>query len=139
MLFGLINAPPIFQHFINNTLFEYLNLFCTTYIDDILIYSDTLEQHQPHVRQVMEKLRKAELFLEPSQCQFHVQETTSFALIISPNGIWMDPKKLNTERLWETPKSVKDVQAFIGFANFYRRFIGNFSKICVAMTGLTKK
>lgn len=139
MPFGLTNAPATFQHFINDTLFEYLDIFCTAFIDDILIYSDTLDEHKKHVRKVLQKLKSAALFLEPSKCQFHVQETTYLGLIISPKGISMDPKKVSSVQSWETPRTVKEIQAFIGFANFYRRFIKDFSKICAPMTALTRK
>lgn len=94
MPFGLTNAPATFQHFIDNMLFNYLVIFCTAFIDHILIYSNTPEEHKKHVRKIFKKLREASLFLEPNKCQFHVQETTYLSLILSPEGIKIDPKKV---------------------------------------------
>lgn len=139
MPFGLTNAPATFQHFINDCVREYLDIFCTAYLDDILIYSDSLEEHQVHVEKVLEALKANGILLKPEKCEFHTQSTTYLGLIIEPNGIRMDPKKVETVQNWTTPKTVKDVQAFLGFANFYRRFIYGFSKIAAPLSALTKK
>jgi Reverse transcriptase (RNA-dependent DNA polymerase) len=92
--FGLSNAPSAFQHFINDVLHEHLDEFCSAYIDDILIYSDDLESHQKHVRWVLEATRKAGLQLDIEKCEFHVSEVTYLGLIISTEGIRMDPYKV---------------------------------------------
>ena len=123
MPFGLTNAPATFQHFINDTLREFLDVFCTAYLDDILIYSDTLEEHKIHVRKVLEALQAAGILLQAEKCEFLTQQTTYIGLIVSPEGISMDPKKMKAVKEWGTPKTVKDVQAFLGFANIYRHFI----------------
>src|SRR5258705_6110850 len=139
MPFGLTNAPATFQHFINDTLREFLDVFCTTYLDDILIFSDTLEEHKIHVQQVLQALQKAGILLRAEKCEFHTQQTTYIGLIVSPAGISMDPKKTKAVKEWGTPKNVKDVQAFLGFANFYRRFIRGFSALASPLSALTKK
>jgi hypothetical protein len=94
MPFGLTNAPASFQHFINDTLRDFLDVFCTAYLDDILIYSDSLAEHQIHVRQVLKKLQQAGLYLKPEKCEFHVQEVKYLGLIITTKGIQMDPAKV---------------------------------------------
>jgi hypothetical protein len=93
MPFGLTNTTAIFQHFINNTLREYLDVFCTAYLDDILIYSDTLEEHKVHVWQVLKKLQQAGILLKAEKCEFFTQKTTYIGLIVLPRSIIMDPKE----------------------------------------------
>jgi hypothetical protein len=139
MPFGLTNAPATFQHFINDVLRNYLDVFCSAYLDDIIIYSETLEEHRSHVKAILDALKSAGINLNPVKCHFHVKETKYLGLIISPDGISMDPAKLSAISDWESPKSVKDVQIFLGFANFYRRFILGYSKIVAPLTALTKK
>jgi transposase InsO family protein len=139
MPFGLTNAPASWQHFINDVLRPYLDRFCTAYLDDILIYSNSLEEHRQHVQKVLETLKSAGIHLKPEKCEFHVQETNFLGLIVSPNGVRMDPAKVSAVKEWGTPRNVKDVQAFLGFANFYRRFIGGYSKIVAPLTALTRK
>ena len=118
---------------------EYLDIFCTAYIDDILIYSNSLKEHKDHVRKVLMALQKAGLQLDISKCEFHVTETIYLGLTISKDGIRMDPKKIETIQNWNTPENLKDVQAFIGFANFYRRFVKGFSRIAGPLTAMSKK
>ena len=139
MPFGLTGAPASFQRFMNDTLRDYLDTFCTAYLDDILIYSKTREEHTRHVCLVLEKLRDAGLFAKLSKCEFAVPETKFLGIIVGRDGLRMDPDKVKTIVDWETPTCVTDVQAFIGFANFYRRFIKDFSKIITPLANLTKK
>lgn len=139
MPFGLTGAPATFQRFMNDTLRDYLDVFCTAYLDDILIYSKTRSEHIQHVRKVLEKLREAGLYAKAQKCEFLVSETKFLGIIVGKNGIRMDPEKVKTITNWGTPSCLTDVQAFIGFANFYRRFIRNFSKIISPMVSLTKK
>jgi hypothetical protein len=139
MPFGLTNAPATFQNFINDVLAPYLDRFCTAYLDDTLIYSDTFEEHQEHVNWVLEAFEKAGLHLKPEKCQFHRQEVKYLGLIISTEGIKMDPEKITTVQDWEAPANLKDARAFLGFANFYRRFVRNYSKILQPLTLLTRK
>jgi hypothetical protein len=139
MPFGLTGAPASFQRFINDTLRDYLDVFCTAYLDDILIYSRTRAEHTRHVQQVLQRLRVAGLYAKISKCEFYVPETKFLGLIVGGEGIRMDPDKVKAVVDWETPSCLTDVQAFIGFGNFYRRFIRSFSSIIRPLVNLTRK
>ena len=139
MPFGLCNAPGTFQHYMNDMFCNFLDKFLIIYLDNLLIYLDTLAEHKKHVRMVLETLREAELCLKPSKCEFHVQEVSFLAFVVGPNGVQMDPEKLGAITSWPAPKSVHDVRVFLGLANFYHHFILNFSKIVGPMTALLKK
>jgi hypothetical protein len=139
MPFGLTNAPATFQHHVNDVLRPYLDIFCTAFIDDVLIYSDNLEDHKKHVRLVLETLREAGLYLDIDKCEFHKTEVKYLGLVISTDGVKMDPEKVSAILNWEAPKNVTDIRAFLGFANFYRRFIDGFSTIVSPLVRLTRK
>jgi hypothetical protein len=139
MPFGLANALSTFQHYVNDTLRPYLDLFCTAYIDDILVYSDTLAEHKRHVRLVLKAMEEAGLQLNVDKSEFHKSEVTYLGYVISTNGICIDPNKIRTIIDWEYLKNVKDVRAFIGFANFYQRFIDDFSVLVSPIVALTRK
>ena len=100
MQFGLINAPADFQRFINDSLRPYLDIFCTAYLDDILVYSDTLDQYKIHVRWILEALSSAGLYLEPEKCKFHRQEVKYLEIIVQHNGVRMDPCNEQASMLW---------------------------------------
>src|SRR6266705_123515 len=116
-----------------------MDVFCTAFLDDILIYSSTLKENKEHVRRVLERLSAAGIHLKPEKCRFHIQEVDYLGLVITPNGLRMQDEKVATIRDWEDPENVKDVQSFLGFANFYRRFILNYSRVVAPMTKLTGK
>lgn len=139
--FGLANAPSTFQKYINWTLREYLDEFCSAYIDDVLVYTNgDLRQHRKHVRMVLKKLEEAGLYLDIKKCEFECKETKYLGFIIQAGkGIKMDPEKVKAIKEWETPTTIKGVRGFLGFANFYRRFIPNFSGIVRPLNNLTKK
>ena len=118
-LFGLANAPGSFQHFVNNTLCPYLDVFCTVYINDILVYSNSIAKHQKHVKFVLQALHRASLQLNINKCEFHKTEILYLGLIISINSIQMDPKKIEVIVNWQKLENVKDIRAFIEFAYFY--------------------
>ncbi|KAH7556717.1 reverse transcriptase [Bipolaris maydis] len=140
MPFGLTNAPATFQSVINNALHEYLGIFVTAYLDDVLVYSSgTREEHVEHVKKVLRKLKEYKLYLQPGKCEFHTQETEFLGFIISTEGVKMNPKKIQTVQEWPKPNTVKDVQSFLGFANYYRKFIKDYSKITAPLTEITKK
>jgi hypothetical protein len=139
MPFGLCNAPATFQAMINTVLRELLDEGVVVYIDDILIYSKTEERHIELVKKVLEKLKQTRLCASIKKSCFHVSEVGYLGYQISSEGISMSPSKVKTIQEWVAPQKVKDVQAFIGFANFYRRFISGFSKIVAPLTELTKK
>ena len=138
MPFGLCNAPSTFQSYINDALRPFLDDFASAYLDDVLVFSDDLDEHRQHVRKVITKLRDAGLQIDIDKCDFHVQETKYLGLIVTTAGLKMDPKKLDALRNWEVPKNVKDVQSFLGFANYYRQFIYKYSKVAGPLTDLTK-
>lgn len=139
--FGLANAPSTFQKYINWTLRDYLDEFCSAYVDDILIYSSgSRRQHQEHVRKVLQRLQEAGLQIDIDKCEFEVQSTKYLGFIIEAGqGLRMDPDKVEAIASWEAPTSVKGVRGFLGFANFYRRFIKNFSDLVRPLTELTHK
>jgi hypothetical protein len=139
MPFGLTNAPASFQHFINDILQPYVDIIVTAYLDDILIYSDNLNDYRNHVLKVLEPLSEASLYLKLEKCEFHRQEVKYLGFIISTSGTKMDPTKVTTIQEWPIPWNVKDIQSFLGFANFYRHFVKGYSNIVALMTRLTRK
>jgi hypothetical protein len=139
MPFGLTNAPAYFQKMINNVLREKLDIFVIVYLDDILVFSETEEEHREHVHWVIKTLQDAKLLVEPEKCEFHKHEVVFLGHIIRPNEIAMEPCKVDAVREWPKPDNLKAVQAFVGFANYYRRFIKNFGMIASPLTNLTKK
>src|SRR5947199_3658319 len=128
-----------FSTFVNDTFREYLDDFMVAYLDDLLIYSNTLKEHKRHVRLVLQRLQDAGLHLKLSKCEFHIETVSFLGYIISPEGISMDPVKIDSILSWPTPTCVLDIQTFLGFVNFYRRFIRNYSCIIVPITNLLKK
>jgi RNase H-like domain found in reverse transcriptase/Reverse transcriptase (RNA-dependent DNA polymerase)/Integrase zinc binding domain/Chromo (CHRromatin Organisation MOdifier) domain len=139
MPFGLCNAPGTFQHYMNDVFHDYLDDFLANYLDDLLIYSKTLKEHKRHVRLVLQRLQDAGLYLKPSKCEFHTTSTKFLGYILSTDGISMDPAKVESVLSWPAPKSVLEIQMFLGLANFYRRFIKNFSRLLTPITSLLKK
>ncbi|KAL0185658.1 hypothetical protein M9458_017328, partial [Cirrhinus mrigala] len=138
MPFGLCNSPSAFQQFINDVLRDMLGRWCYAYLDDILIYSKTLEEHTQHVRAVLRRLLAHQLYCKLEKCAFHQHSTTFLGFVISSQGVAMDPQKLEAVRSWPLPTSLKQLQRFLGFANFYRRFIQGFSATAAPLTALTK-
>ncbi|CAJ0940333.1 unnamed protein product [Ranitomeya imitator] len=139
MPFGLSNAPSVFQSFMHDIFREYLDRFMIVYLDDILVFSDDWESHVKQVRMVFQVLRANSLFVKGSKCLFGVQKVSFLGFIFSPSTIEMDPVKVQAIYDWTQPTSVKSLQKFLGFANFYRRFIANFSSVAKPLPDLTKK
>ena len=137
--FGLTNGPATYQQYMNDILFDYLNDFCQAYLDDILIYSKTKKDHVAHVRQVLQKLREAGLQVDIMKCEFHVEETRFLGLLVSIHGLRVDPDKIGAIQQWAVPVNLKQTQSFLGFCNFYRRFIRGFSKTAKPLIKLTCK
>jgi TRAP-type uncharacterized transport system fused permease subunit len=123
MPFGLTNAPALFQQWMNEVLSDYLDVFCIAYLDNIIIYSDNVEQYCQHIRRILERVEEVGLMLKASKCEFHTNRTEYLGYIISPMGISMDLEKVKAVVEWREPTNMKGVQSFLGFANFYRRFI----------------
>jgi hypothetical protein len=139
MPFGLTNAPASFQSYANDCLREFLDIFCVVYLDDVLIYSRTLEEHVAHVKQVLSRLREYGLTCKLSKCEFHATSTSFLGFVISPDGVSMEPDRVDAITEWPIPTSVHDIQIFLGFANFYRRFIRGYSRITAPITSLLRK
>ena len=136
--FGLTNGLASFQQYINDVLFEYLDDFCQAYLDNILIYSKKRKEHREHVAKVLRKLRDAGLQVDVKKCEFDVTETVFLGVIVSGQGLRMDPRKVKAMVDWKSPTNLKESQAFVGFVNFYRRFIRDFSKIVKPLANLTR-
>ena len=141
MPFGLTNAPATFQAYINRALSDMLDDLCVVYLDDILIYthSDNIEEHWAAVKKVLERLRRAELFCNLKKCTFASPEVAYLGFRVTREGVVADPDKVATIREWPAPKNLKELQTFLGFANFYRRFVENYSKVIQPLTALLKK
>jgi len=139
MPFGLTNAPAAFQRFMNDIFSDLLDVTVIVYLDDILIFSDDPADHKKHVREVLRRLRKHGLYARPDKCLFSVDTCSYLGFILSQEGLRMDPAKVQAISGWPEPKKVKDIQSFLGFANFYRRFISDYSAIVVPLTRLTRK
>jgi len=139
MLFGSTNAPAAFQRFMNDVFSDLLDVCIVVYLDNILVYSDDITQHWSHVKEVLKRLRKAGLYVKAEKCEFHSDSVEYLGYVLSPSGLTMSDAKVKTIREWPEPKKVKDIQSFLGFANFYRRFIFNYSDIVIPLTRLTRK
>ncbi|CCO32589.1 Retrotransposable element Tf2 155 kDa protein type 1 [Rhizoctonia solani AG-1 IB] len=139
MQFGLSNAPAVFQRFMNDIFRDLLDITVIVYLDDILIFSNSREEHVQHVTEVLSRLQKHNLFCNPSKCVFFVTEVTYIGLVVTPEGISMEQEKVKAIQEWPEPRNVKQVQSFLGFANFYRRFVHDFSRLACPLTSLTQK
>ena len=139
MPFRLTNAPAAFQRFMNDIFSDHLDVSVTIYLDDILIYSDNPADHKQHVREVLRRLRKHGLYARPDKCHFSTDTVEYLGFILSKEGLKMDQSKVQTIQDWPEPRKVKDIQSFLGFANFYWRFISGYSDIVVPLTRLTRK
>ena len=138
MPFGLANAPATFQSYINRAMSDLLDVCCVVYLDDILIYSQTEEQHVRDVRKVLDRLRAYKLYAKMSKCAFHTKLVAFLGFLITPEGVSMEPERIRTILEWPEPQCLYDVQQFIGFGNFYRRFIENYSRVAAPLSELTK-
>jgi hypothetical protein len=139
MPFGLTNAPATFQAMVQEILRPLLDICVIVYIDDILIYSQTEQDHIKNVRQVLELLRKNKLYGKMSKCEFFKESVEYLGHIISSKGITTDPKKVLSIKEWPQPRNLKELQSFLGLCNYYRRFIADYSRIATPLTDLTHK
>jgi hypothetical protein len=137
--FGLTNAPGTFMHLMHETFREYLDDFVLVFLDDILIYSKTLEEHERHVQKVLETLAKAKLYAKESKCEFFKTEVEFLGHHVGRDGVRMMDDKVEAVAAWPAPKNVRDVRAFLGTAGYYRKFIKDFSRIAAPITELTKE
>ncbi|KAF8748439.1 hypothetical protein RHS01_10846 [Rhizoctonia solani] len=139
MTFGLTNAPAAFQHFMNKLFKDLLDVCVIIYLDDILIYSKDDASHTQHVHEVLRRLLENQLFCKASKCTFHVTSVEYLGIIVSDKGFSLDKLKIQAVQEWPVPTKVKEVQLFLGFANFLRRFVANFSHMARPLHNLVRK
>ncbi|KAI3523729.1 hypothetical protein L1887_02080 [Cichorium endivia] len=139
MPFGLTNAPAVFMDLMNRVCRPYLDKFVIVFIDDILIYSRSKEDHERHLSQILGLLKEEKLYAKLSKCEFWIREVRFLGHVIGEKGIHVDPAKVEAIKKWEAPKTPTEIRQFLGLAGYYRRFIENFSKISQPLTALTQK
>ena len=139
MPFGLRNAPSSFQRIMNSVLGDLVDSCCVVYLDDILIYSKTIEEHEAHLKGVLERLNHYGLLINMKKSKFYCEEVKYLGFKISNNSVHVDEEKINVIKEWRTPQSVTEVRSFLGLANYYRRFIQNYTKLAMPLLELTKK
>jgi ribonuclease HI len=136
--FGLTNAPAYFMNLMNKVFMEELDRFVVVFIDDILIHSETTDEHEEHLRIVLERLRQQNLYAKFSKYEFWMEKVAFLGHVLSAEGIAVDPSKVESVTKWEQPLNVIDVRSFLGLVGYYQRFIENFFKIAKPMTELLK-
>ncbi|GKA23162.1 putative reverse transcriptase domain-containing protein [Tanacetum coccineum] len=139
MPFGLTNAPAIFMDLMNRVCKTYLDKFVIVFIDDILIYLKRKQEHEEHLKLILEFLKKEELYAKFSKCEFWIPKVQFLGHVIDSKGIHVDPAKIESIKDWASPKTATEIHQFLGLAGYYRRFIEGFSKIAKSMTKLTQK
>ncbi|GKD01327.1 putative reverse transcriptase domain-containing protein, partial [Tanacetum coccineum] len=139
MPFGLTNAPAIFMDLMNRVCKPYLDKFVIVFIDDILIYSKSEEEHEVHLKTILDLLKKEKLYAKFSKCEFWLKEVQFLGHVVNRDGIHVDPSKVESVKNWKTPESSTEIRSFLGLAGYYRRFIENFSKMAKPLTLLTQK
>jgi hypothetical protein len=137
--FGLTNASAHFMYLMNSVFMSELDKFVMVFIDDILIYLRSMEEHEEHLQIVLQWLREHQLYAKFSKCEFWIKEVPFLGHVISPEGIAVDPGKVKEVLEWKPPTTVSEVRNFLGLAGYYCRFIPNFSKIAKPITELLKK
>jgi hypothetical protein len=139
MSFRLINAPAYLMHMMKKVFMDYLDKFVMVFIDDILVYSRSEEDHEGHLCLVLQKLQDHKLYAKLSKCELWPKQVAFLGHVISKGGISADPSKVQDVLSWKAPTSVSDIWSFLGLAGYYRRFIEGYSKISKPMTELLKK
>ncbi|GJX47714.1 zinc finger, CCHC-type, retrotransposon gag domain protein [Tanacetum coccineum] len=139
MPFGLTNAPAVFMDLMNRIFHEYLDKFVIVFIDDILVYSKSEEEHEQHLQIVLEILRQKKLYAKFSKCEFWLQQVAFLGHIVSADGIIMDPSKFDAITKWPRPTTVTEVRSFLGLAGYYRCFVEGFSRLALPLTQLMRK
>ena len=129
----------MFQYFMNDILREYLDVIAVGILDDVIIFSSTPEEHVPHVRSILEVLRQHKLYANIEKCEFDKDEMAFVGYLVSKTGLGMDPAKVSAILEWPPPTSVKEVHSFLGFSNYYRKFILHYSSLTSPLTSLTRK
>jgi len=140
MFFGLTNSPAMFQAMMNELLRDLINTEkVAAFIDDIIVRTETEEEHDKLVAEVIRRLEENDLYVKPEKCKWKVREVGFLRVVIGPEGIKMEKEKVKRVLEWPTPKCVKDVQKFLGLANYYRQFIQGFTSIARPLHDTVKK
>jgi len=140
MYFGLTNSPTTFQTIMNDLFRDLINQGdMATFIDDILVATDTEEGHDELVEEVLKRLEKNDLFVKPEKCKWKVREVEFLGVVIGPRGVEMQKEKVERVLNWLAPQNVKEVQKFLGLANYYRRFIKDFARLVAPLHVLVRK
>jgi hypothetical protein len=139
MPFGLTNAPATLQGYIDNCRRPYIDNFTVCYLDNILLYSANEQEHEYHVRKVLQRLQEFGLYCKAVKCQFGVREVGYLGFVINSDGIGMKLDRISTIKDWPTPESVRDVQVLLASTNFRRRFIQIYAKVTAPISNLLKK
>ena len=137
--FGLTNAPTFFMDLMNRVFQPYLDKFVVVFIDDILVYSKSYEEHEQHLRQTLQTLRSRQLYAKLDKCDFWLKEVTFLGHVVFSKGIFVDPQKVEAVLRWDRPTTVIEIHSFLGLTRYYRRFIKGFSTIATPLTRLTRK
>jgi hypothetical protein len=138
MPFGLTNAPTTFMRLMDDVLRPFTNSFVVVYLDDILIFNRTWEEHMQHIQQVLGTLRQHKLYANLEKCSFGMNRVQYLGYIVDEHGVHVDPAKIQVIRDWPAPTTLTELQSFLGLANFYRRFVLGFSHIAWALSQVTK-
>jgi hypothetical protein len=136
MSFDLTNAPAYFMYLMNSVFMLELDKSMVVFIDDILVYFENKEDHAEHLRIVLTRLREHKLYAKFSKCEFWLRKVPFLGHVLSENGIFVDPTKVQEVMDWKVPTSIHEVRSFLGLVGYYHRFIPNFSKIAKSMTRL---
>jgi hypothetical protein len=137
--FGLTNAPVVFMYLMNGVFRDYLDKFVIVFLDDILVYSKSEEEHEQHLRMVLQVLKEHQLYAKLRKCSFYQRQIHYLGHIISEEGITVDPEKVEAIREWSVPRNVAEFRSFMGLVGYYRRFIAGFSKLAQLYYFLSKE
>ena len=136
---GLTNAPTTFMDLMHKVLQPYLDQFVVVFVDDILIHFQSKEEHEGHLRIVLQVLRDRQLYVKFSKCEFWLTKVKFLGHVVSASGVFMDPEKVEAVMSWERSKPVFEIRSFLGLVGYYRRFVGNFSRLAAPMMRLIQK
>ena len=138
MPFGLTNAPATFMRLMDDILHPFTNSFLVVYLDDILIFNQSWEEHLHHIRQVLQTLRQHKLCANLEKCTFGMNQVQYLGYIIDEQGVHVDPSKIKVIRYWQSPTTLTELRSFLGLSNFYRMFVLGFSHITWPLSQVTK-